>query len=219
MIGIIKKIPWRLAGKLFSNTRFGISVIILGLSLAGCATAPMTTLPQTASAPSQVQVVGSTLYITGDIDFATVAKVGQQDTDHVTTVTLRSHGGSVNLALLLSAWVKSKSLNTAVTNYCESACTLILASGKARLGTRDARFLIHGAAYNLQADSRLAGEISGDDGAVTAANRAMRAHYLEQGVNPDFIKRAVQSPRPPNEHDITAAEALRIGLLTEVRDF
>ncbi len=219
MISIIKKITWRLAGKLSSIRKFDIGAIVFSLSLAGCAAAPMTMPSQTTSVPSQVIVVGSTLYIIGDIDFTTVAKVGQQDTDHVTTVTLRSHGGSVNLALLLSAWVKSKSLNTAVTNYCESACTLILASGKERLGAHDARFLIHGAAYNLKADSRLANQMSGDDDAVNAANRTMRAHYLEQGINRDFINKAVQSPRPVSEHDVTAAEALRIGLLTEVRDF
>jgi hypothetical protein len=162
-------------------------------------------------------VTNNTLYISGDIDFITVATVGQQNTDHVTTVALTSHGGSVNLALMLSSWIKSKSLNTTVSDYCESACTLILASGERRSASHTARFLIHGAANNLKASTNqdTLSLVSND---VNLANQEMRVLYLERGINPDFINKSVRSPRPANEHIISAVEALHIGLLTDIYD-
>ena len=160
----------------------------------------------------QASVMARSLYVDGPVGAELVRAMQSLDWRGIDTLVITSHGGSVGYGLALASFVTKTGLTVMVPDYCESACTLILAGAKARLGSRSARFLIHGAS-NAAAEAG-SGRTTVADGGVLVSNTLMRGHYMAHGVNAAFVDWAVETPRLGHEKTLSADEALRIGLLT-----
>ena len=164
------------------------------------------------SAQVEATIMGNTLYLTGDVGEDMVFAIRNNDMRGVNSIAITSHGGSIGYGIALSNFVGRVNLAVIVTDYCESACTLILAGARKRIGSKNARFLIHGAADGKTASAD--GKVASVSDSVKMSNDMMKAVYILQGVDRTFVDWAVQTPRAGHERYLSSSDAMNIGLLT-----
>ena len=167
-----------------------------------------------AACEEQASVVGTTLYLSGEINNNLINKVNALRLTGITSVAITSHGGSVDTGIAISKFIQKFHMSVIVDDYCESACTIILAAGKERIGFSTAKFLIHGALGSGDAFAEKGDSVATPD--VIKANNLMRGLYVDAGMNPYFVDWAVQTPRKNHEKMLSASEAMSVGLLTKV---
>ncbi len=167
-----------------------------------------------AIAQVSASVFGNTLYITGPVGEDMATAIRQQNMRGIKSIAITSHGGSVGYGMSISHFVSQSNLAVIVTDYCESACTLILAGARTRIGFRNASFLIHGAADGKTASTDITRDVVTDT--VRLCNETMKSLYTSRGIDPSFVEWAVQTPRAGHERILNAVEALKIGLLTNL---
>ena len=176
-------------------------VIPIGLSIS-----------QPTFAQVEATIMGNTLYLNGAVGEEMVQAIRSQEMRGVNSIAITSHGGSIGYGIALSNFVGRVNLAVIVTDYCESACTLILAGARKRIGSKNARFLIHGAADGKTASAD--GKVASVSDSVKMSNDMMKAVYILQGVDRTFVDWAVQTPRAGHERYLSSSEAMNIGLLT-----
>ncbi|TFI57335.1 hypothetical protein E2493_15845 [Sphingomonas parva] len=128
---------------------------------------------------------GRALAVDGNIS-AGAAKRFQQvlaASPGVRTVVLTSPGGRMLEAERIAAIVRERGLSTRVEEVCMSACTNILLAGVERTAEESARVGFHAPSFPglNAAEMRLAAA-------------AMRQAYLDAGVDPAFVWRALTTP-------------------------
>ena len=164
------------------------------------------------SAQVEATVIANTLYLKGDVGEEMVLAIRNNDMRGVNSIAITSHGGSIGYGIALSNFVGRVNLAVIVTDYCESACTLILAGARKRIGSKNARFLIHGAADGKTASAD--GKVASVSDSVKMSNDMMKAVYILQGVDRTFVDWAVQTPRAGHERYLSSSDSMNIGLLT-----
>ncbi len=164
----------------------------------------------------QVRVIGTTLYLSGDIGEKMINDINKTNLRAINTVSINSHGGNISFASSISEMVRRFNMTVFVTEFCYSACTLILAAATHRIGSRNAKFLMHGAADGTMAAS--GGVETYPSNGVIKANIFMRHFYINHGVDPYFTEWAVQTPRENHERFLSGLEAVNVGLLTQLLD-
>lgn len=118
------------------------------------------------------------------------------------TVMLDSDGGRIFEALRMAELIRARGLDTRVERNCASACTLILLAGKDRSAHRFAQIGFH------QPD--FPGLSEAEKNGIIADNRK---DYLDAGIRPDFLDRALSTP-PAEMWYPTHADMVDAGVLT-----
>ncbi|MEA1833491.1 hypothetical protein U8607_15505 [Methylobacterium durans] len=125
---------------------------------------------------------GRDLHLTGDLTEGVADRVAALLGAHpgVVRIHLTSDGGLVGEALALGAVVAAHGLATHVPDICASACTLVYVRGRGRSLAAGARLGFHGP-Y----------EVGLFDAARPVDAAPERTAYLNAGLTPDFVARAL----------------------------
>lgn len=129
-----------------------------------------------------VSTDGSSIVIRGDID--------------TKTIKIRSGGGSVRTAIEIADLVYQKDLDVEVMEYCTSACTLILLSGKHRIAKGSTYVGVHRPYKNLHGHIVKAGRTSETYNEIVRVlshrfsheSAVAKANYM-WSVSPKYMKR------------------------------
>jgi len=130
----------------------------------------------------------------------------------LTEFAINSYGGSLFEGLALYDYIKNSGVNVGVIGLAASAATLPLLASSKRWGTPNSRYLIHnpsnfagGEAKDLQ---KTADQLKAEEA------RALNLYAENFTIDKDEIKTLMDA-----EIIIDATEALRIGLITEIKEF
>jgi len=119
----------------------------------------------------------------------------------VKTVILTSRGGRMLEAERMAAIVRARELDTRVDDFCMSACTSVLLAGRNRSAPNLARIGFHQPSFPGLRGSGLRDAVE-----------RMRSDYVEAGVDPTFVWKAVAVPADdmwfPTNQELVEANVL-----------
>lgn len=118
------------------------------------------------------------------------------------TVVLDSDGGRIFEALRMAELIRERGLDTRVEQHCASACTFLLMAGKDRSAHRFAQVGFHQPDFPGISDAERT--------AVIADNRK---DYVDAGIQPAFLDRAMNTP-PDEMWYPTHVQLVEAGVLT-----
>lgn len=112
--------------------------------------------------------------------------------DEVKALYLHSPGGSVRDALLMSARLRKKGINTVVpaNAYCASSCPIILAGGAKRVVGNKAWVGVH-RVFTSEAEQ---GDMARGMSEAQAITAEIQQHLRDMGVKPDVWLHAMRTP-------------------------
>lgn len=131
--------------------------------------------------------------------------------DGLESVELNSYGGSLFDGFALHDYVQSKGLKVGVIGVAASAATLPLVASPTRWGTPNSRYLIHNPRAWAEGDAAQVGKTAAE---LENERQALISLYEKKLT----IPRAEIENLLNSEIWLTAEEALRIGLINEIRD-
>lgn len=155
-------------------------------------------------AGNSVETDGTNLLISGYFSWGllTRAENALAENPGIDTVILNSPGGHSAVGRKLAALFKAHHLNTAVVEFCGSACTFAFAGGERRLASPRARIGFHAEASENPQTLKLSREIS-------------HTYWKEFGLPPDFIEKVNATP-PEDVWYPSLSELKRLNFVTEV---
>lgn len=159
--------------------------------------------PIGAIAEMSVSRNGRALIVNGNIAAGAAKKFEALLTTnpHVTNIVLTSPGGRMLEAERIAALVRARRLDTQVDKFCMSACTNILLAGQERTAEEAARIGFHAPSFPGFNAAELRQGVA-----------AMGTAYLDAGVDPAFVARALTTPAEsmwfPSYYELESAGVL-----------
>lgn len=186
---------------------------------------------------ARFRVVGETLFFNGDIpregtddhsdmELSDGNELGAYIMDYpgITTIDLRSGGGSIDAGMVMAKSITQFKLNTQVTAGCHSACAYVFLAGSKRtlkpggiLGFHRSSALSEGFRAIAQRGKR---DWRADNIATVALDQGIDAgvrigqFMLSRGIAPEFILKVLATP-PHEMLEPTRTELIAAGVLDD----
>lgn len=140
----------------------------------------------------RLSVSNNRIIFDGDVTWPVIAdfRKALSENNQITAVILRSDGGDTTASRRIHDMLRGRSITTAVSQTCFSACTMIYAAGARRVITNTGQLGYHATSV-ISADPMMTRIMN----AVTFGHDALNAEYLRRaGVAEPFIQRAYSTP-------------------------
>lgn len=201
-----------------------------------CAILLLVSAQAAAAEEARFYIEGDTLYFNGnvppeasnsrDMEASDATELGAyiMDFPEITTVDVRSDGGSLDAGIAMARHIQRFNLNTTVTAGCYSACTYAFLGGSKRTLERGGILGFHRSMASAEAFRYFADQGMQDWNANTAAINAyergidagveLSQFLASRGVSTEFILKVISTP--PRETWVpTRAELMTAGILND----
>jgi len=134
------------------------------------------------------------------------------DLANETNINLNSYGGSLYEGLSMFDFIKDSEIEVGCIGVCASAATLPLLASSKRWGTPNSRYLIHNPLQMAYGNAQDMQEVSKE--LLYEQDRALNLYVENLSISKEEIQSLMNA-----EKVFDAKEALRIGLIKEIRNF
>ncbi len=146
--------------------------------------------------------------LTGEIG----GEITLKDFEGKSNVNINSFGGSLYEGLSMFDFVKGSEIEVGCIGVCASAATLPLLASSKRWGTPNSRYLIHNPLQMAYGNAKDMQEVSKE--LLFEQERALNLYVSNLTIEKEEIQSLMDA-----EEILDAKEALRIGLIKEIRNF